>query len=103
MAKEGDLLDLPDRLRSLPKERERDLELTVDAYLRRRLLDRGSGEGLRGEREGVRLLWYVLGEREREASEGVKDLARSSPRSGFLRGLPFPDPLRTGDLDLTGE
>ena len=102
MAKEGDLLDLPDRLRSLPNERERDLELGVDAYLRRRLLDRGGGEGLRGEREGVRLLWYVLGEREREASEGVKDLARS-PRSGYLRALSFPEPLRTGDGDLLGE
>lgn len=34
------------------------------------------GEGLRDEMEGERLLGRLLGEREREVSEGVKDLSR---------------------------
>lgn len=39
--------------------------------------------------EGERLLLRcLLGEREREVSDGVKDLARPSPRSGVLRPLP---------------
>ncbi len=37
--------------------------------------------------EGERLLGRLLGEREREASEGVKDLARLSPRLGPIRCL----------------
>ena len=40
------------------------------------------------EKEGLRLLRCLLGEREREGSDGDKDLARSSPRSGVLRPLP---------------
>lgn len=34
------------------------------------------GDGLRDEIEGERLLRYLLGEREREVSEGEKDRAR---------------------------
>ena len=43
--------------------------------------------GLRDEREGDRLLRRLLGEREREVSEGVKDLSRSSPRLELLLSL----------------
>ena len=57
--------------------------------------------GLRGEIDGVRLFVCLLGEREREVSEGVKDLARSSPRSGVLRPLPLPARF-TGVGDLLG-
>lgn len=36
-----------------------------------RCLDLGGGEGLRDEKEGLRLLRGLLGDREREVSEGV--------------------------------
>ena len=58
--------------------------------------------GLRGEIDGVRLFLCLLGEREREVSEGVKDLARSSPRSGVFRPLPLSDPRFVGVGDLLG-
>lgn len=49
--------------------------------------DLRGGVGLRDEKEGERLLGRLLGEREREASEGVTDLARLSPNLGVLRSL----------------
>ena len=53
--------------------------------------------------EGLgRLCGLLLGERERELEDGVKDLARSSPRSGVLRLLPSAL-LRGGGGDLLGE
>ncbi len=58
--------------------------------------------GLRDEKEGERRFRFLLGEREREVSEGVKDLARASPRPGLLRPLPLPDPRRGGLGDLLG-
>ena len=53
--------------------------------------------------ERVRLFRCLLGEREREVSEGVKDLVRSSPRPGLLRLLSLPDPRCTGGRDLLRE
>jgi hypothetical protein len=46
--------------------------------------------------EGDRRLRVLLGEREREVSEGVEDRARSSPRPRFLRPLSLIAPRRTG-------
>lgn len=92
---EGDLLVRPERLRSLPSERERDLERESDVCLRRMFLDLGGGVGLRDEKEGERRLRFLLGEREREVSDGSKDLARS-PRPRYLRPLSLLDPRRTG-------
>lgn len=77
---EGDLLGLPDR-RRLSMEGERDLEGDGDG--RRGL---GGGVRLREDAEGSRLLRGLLGDREREVSEGEKDLARS-PRRGLCRPL----------------
>ena len=40
----------------------------------------------------------LLGDREREVSEGVKDRARS-PRLGLLRPVPLPPRRRSGVID----
>lgn len=88
---EGDLLlGLLDRRRS-SNERGRDFD--VDGERRRRL---AGGVRLREEIEGLRLLRGLLGDGEREASEGVRDLARS-PRRGLLGPLPLSYPRRAGD------
>lgn len=52
--------------------------------------------------EGDRLLGRRLGEREREVSEGVKDLFRSSPRPKLFRSQSLPYLRRGGVLDLLG-
>ena len=52
---------------------------------------------LRDEYEGLRLLRSLLGDGEREASEGVMDLARPLFRlGGVCRSLPLPKSLRGG-------
>lgn len=73
----------------------------MDELRRRRRYFRG-GLGLRDEMEGLRLLRLLLGEREREVSEGVKDLARSSPGLEVLRPLLLADPRQGGDRDRLG-
>lgn len=98
---EGDLLARPDRLRSLPSERERDLDKDKEGRLRRASLGLGSGVELRDDMEGERRLRFLLGEREREVSDGSKDLARS-PRPRFLRPPSLPDSRRTGVGDRLG-
>ena len=98
---EDDLLARPERFRSLPNERERDLEKENDVRLRRMFLDLAGGVGLRDEKEGERLLRFLLGEREREVSDGSKDLARS-PRPRYLRPLSPLVPRRTGVGDRLG-
>lgn len=101
MTYEGDLLARPDRLRSLPNERERDLDKEGDVRLRQLFLDLGGGVGLRDKMEGERLLRFLLGEREREVSDGSKDLARS-PRPRFHRPPSLPELRRTGVGDRLG-
>lgn len=64
-------------------------------------LDLRGGVGLR-DKEGERLRGRLLGEREREASEGVTDLARLSPNLGALRSLSLLYRRRGGVLDLHG-
>lgn len=59
---------------------------------------------LRDEYDGLRLLRSLLGEGERETSEGVKDLARPAPRlGGVRRSLPLLESLRGGVRERLGE
>lgn len=59
---------------------------------------------LRDEYDGLRLLRSLLGEGERETSEGVTDLARPAPRlGGVRRSLPLPESLRGGVRERLGE
>ncbi len=81
---------MPVGLRPLLIERERLFGGEEESRRRREGLDLGGGVGLRDAMEGERLLGRLLGEREREVSECVKDLFRS-PRLGLLlRSLSLP-------------
>ena len=58
---------------------------------------------LRDEYDGLRLLRSLLGEGERETSEGVLGLARPALRlGGVCRSLPLPEFLRGGVRERLG-
>lgn len=78
----------------------RDLDLDHDGeYERSRRFLRLRGLGLRLTEENERLLCFLLGDRDRDASERVADRVRLSPGDSELL-LNLPESLRVTDLVL---